>query len=235
MYLIFFDDAKNDDHYPHYHIGAVSVDEHDLNQVEERVKALSNSIFGTSELNKATEFHAAEIYHRKSNFKSWDDFGQRVDVIQSLAKILSLDEVRLIDIQINCALLNPSQSAEDIAFMYLCERANDFVKARKSLGMLIGDRENDQHAARYASTLSNYRNKGTDFAYGREINSLVDSVHFSHSHLSRFIQLADVYVWLLQFRNRNKDSKDFRHRAMLERLNFSEINLSPSKYKEWPK
>jgi len=235
MYLIFFDEAKNDSDYPHYHIGAICIDERHLNHVESKVNELAESIFGTSALSKETEFHAAEIYHRKSNFKGWTDFEKRTEVIQNIARVLSLEEVRLIDIQINCALLNPGQSAEDIAFMYLCERANDFVKAKKSLGMLLGDRENDQHAARYASILSKYRQKGTDFAYGREINCLVDSVHFSHSHLSRFLQLADVYVWLLQFGNRNRESTDFRHRAMLERLKVGDVDLSPSKYKEWPK
>lgn len=119
--------------------------------------------------------------------------------------------------------------------MFLCERANDFVKSKKSRGMLMGDREDDHHAARFASTLSNYRAKGTDFEYGRQIHNLVDSVHFTHSHLSRFLQLADVYVWLLLFQNRNRGSKDFRHQAMLNLLKEDCIDLSPSKYKEWPK
>ena len=118
--------------------------------------------------------------------------------------ILSLETVRLIKIQINCTNLYGSQDPAEIAFMFLCERANDLVLANNGLGMLIGDRENDQVADRFAKTLSGYRASGTEFAFGRDIHNLVDSVHFSHSHLSRLLQLADVYTWLLQFRNRNK-------------------------------
>jgi len=235
MKLIFFDEAKDDDAYPHYHIGAVCIDETALNGVEAQVNAVAKSAFGTMALSSSTELHAAEIYHRKKNFKSWSDFGKRVDVIVAMARILSEKEARLIDIQINRSLLYAGQVPEEIAFMFLCERANDLVAAEKSLGMLIGDRESDHLAARLSTTLSAYRANGTDFAFGRDIHNLVDSVHCTHSHLSRFLQLADVYTWILQFRNRNRGSSDKRHQTMLAALQSEGIDLSPSKYKEWPK
>ena len=128
-----------------------------LGPIEEKVNQLAKEAFGTPYLNTATEFHAAEIYHRKKNFKDWADAGKRLDLIGRFIDILSIEEIRLIDIQINCDKLHPDQSAEDIGFMYLCERANALMRAGKSLGVLIGDRESDHHAARFASTLSKYR------------------------------------------------------------------------------
>lgn len=235
MKLIFFDEAKQGPNYPHYHLGAVCVDEAHLSAVEARITALSVEAFGSGELSVATEFHAAEIYHRKKNFKDWNDFNKRLHLIGQFAEILSLPEVQCIDIQINCAPLYAGQTPADIAFMFLCERANSLVRAQNALGMLIGDRESDRHAERFATTLSTYRANGTNFAFGQDIKSLVDSVHFTHSHLSRFLQLADVYVWLLQFRNRNRGSEDIRHRAVFDLLTGEQINLFPSKYKEWPK
>lgn len=235
MKLIFFDESKNDLDYPHYHLGGVCLDDSVLLDVEAQIQQLAIEAFGTAELSSATEFHAAEIYHRRKNFKPWNDFGKRVALLGKFLDILSREDVHLIDIQINCNLLREGQRAEEIAFMYLCERANDFARAQKSLGMLIGDRESDRHAARHATTLSNYRAKGTDFAFGREIKNLVDSVHFTQSHLSRFLQLADVYVWIQQFRNRNRGSKDERHKAVFDLLGREGVNLFPAKYKEWPK
>ena len=235
MKLIFFDEAKNDGDYPHYHIGAVCIDEEHLVPIEKKINAIAETAFGSYELTAATELHAAEIYHRKKNFKDWHDFGKRIEIIVQFARILSEEEVRLIYVQINCNLLLASQVPEEIAFMFLCERANDFVKANKSLGMLIGDRESDRLAARFSTTLSGYRAHGTDFAFGRDIHNLVDSVHFTHSHLSRFLQLADVYTWILQFKNRNRESGDTRHLALFKILQQKDIDLSPSKYKEWPK
>lgn len=235
MKLIFFDESKNDPEYPFYHLGGICLDDSILLDVEDKIQKIASDVFGTSELSAATEFHAAEIYHRKKNFKAWGNFGERLDVLKRFIEILSRDDVYLIDIQINCALLHSEQKAEEIAFMFLCERANDLVRARKSVGMLIGDRESDQHAARCATTLSAYRAQGTDFAFGREIKNLVDSVHFTHSHLSRFLQLADVYVWFNQFRNRNRGSTDARHQSVFAMLNSESVNLFPSKYKEWPR
>ncbi|MDP3270244.1 MAG: DUF3800 domain-containing protein [Polynucleobacter sp.] len=234
MKLIFFDEAKNDDEYPHYHIGGVCVDETHLAEIEGRINAVAARVFGQCALVRGTELHAAEIFHRKNHFKDWNDFDARVGLFNEIMQILTAPEVMLIDVQINVAKLWATQVPDEVAFMFFCERANDLCKSRDSLGMLIGDRESDRVAERYAATLSGYRAKGTNFEFGRNIANLVDSVHFTHSHLSRFLQLADVYTWLLQFRNRHRGSENPRHRAIFEIWARDDINLSPSKYKEWP-
>lgn len=235
MKLIFFDEAKNDEDYQHYHIGGVCIDEQHLAAVEARVNAVAKDSFGHSRLIRGTELHAAEIFHRKKHFKDWVDFERRIALLDNLMQILSLPEVRLIDIQINTKNLWESQAPDEVAFMFFCERANDLCKANRCLGMLIGDRESDRVAERYAVSLSSYRAGGTDFAFGRDIENLVDSVHFTHSHLSRFLQLADIYTWLLQFRNRHRGSHNLRHKAIFDIWARDDVTISPSKYKEWPK
>ena len=140
-------------------------------------------------------------------------------------QILSMPQLQLIDVQINAAKLWQNQIPDEVAFMFFCERANDLCKAHHRLGMLIGDRESDRVAERYAGSLSGYRAAGTEFAFGRDIENLVDSVHFTHSHLSRFLQLADIYTWLLQFRNRNRGSANARHRAIFDIWARKEITI----------
>ena len=235
MKLIFFDEVKPQPDYPHYHIGAISIDERDIPAIEEELNLLSEEVFGIRTLSSETEFHACDIYHRKKAFKEITDVAQRISVIERLLGVLSKQEVGLIDIQINVDKLSAAQSPEEIAFMFLCERANDYMRGQKSLGMLIGDRDTDAAAERFSIGLSGYRATGTNFAFGRDITHLFESVHFTHSHLSRFLQLADVYAWILQFRNRNRGSEDFRHQAIFELLGKEEIDLFPSKYKKWPK
>lgn len=235
MNLIFFDESKNDDRYPHYHIGGVCVAETDLQAIEGRINGIAERSFGRANLERGTEFHAAEIFHRKKHFKGWDEFDRRISLIGEFIHILSLPEVRLIDIQINVEKLWSGQRAEEVAFMFFCERSNGLCRGSGSVGMLIGDRESDRVSERHATTLSQYRASGTDFAFGSQIDFLVDSVHFTHSHLSRFLQLADVYTWLLQFMNRNRESGNFRHQAVFELLKEDGVNLFPSTYKTWPK
>ena len=235
MKLIFFDESKPDPTYPHFHIGGVCIDEANLSAIEKKVASIAEKAFGTADVSRQTELHGADIFNRMNNFKGEADFGKRLDLLSDFADILTLPEAQLIEIQINCRELQGAHSPENLAFMFLVERVNSLVKANKSLGMLIGDRENDHIADRFSTTLSGYRTKGTDFAFGQDIDHLVDSVHFTHSHLSRFLQLADVYTWFLQFQNRNRGSKHERHGAVFKVLARPEVNLWPAKYKIWPK
>ena len=235
MKLIFFDEAKQDDTHPHYHIGGVCIDESDLFDVEAQVNATVERCFGRTDLDRTTEIHAAVLYHRKKNFRRWRDFGERISILNDFMQILTRPEVQLIHIQINTDRLYAAQDPADIAFMYLCERANGLARREQALGILIGDRESDGVAERFAKTLAGYREDGTPWEFGRDIRNLVDSVHFTHSHLSRFLQLADVYTWLLQFCVRNQGSEDPHHRSLFELMAAEGINWFPSTHKEWPK
>jgi len=235
MYLIYFDEAKPDAEHPHYHIGGVAIESENLASIESEISAISKRCFGEAGLSRSTEIHAAEIYHRKKLFKEWNDFEERIQVLKDILPILSRPDVKLIDIQVNPDKLYVGQDESEIAFMFLCERANGLVRGNRSVGMLIGDRESDRVSEAYAETLSGYRERGTEFMFGREIQHLVDSVHFTHSHLSRFLQLADVYTWFCQFRLRHRKSQDKRHRMVLDALRSDEVDLFPATYKEWPK
>jgi len=92
MKLVFFDEAKDDGDYPHYHIGGVCVDERHLAQVERRINTVAETAFGHSGLVRGTELHAAEIYHRKKHFKDWTDFEARINLIGEMMQILSFQK-----------------------------------------------------------------------------------------------------------------------------------------------
>jgi hypothetical protein len=106
MKLIFFDEVKNDDAYPHYHIGGVCIDEMQLAQVEARISAVAARAFGHSGLVRGTELHAAEIFHRKNHFKDWDSFESRIELIEEMVRVMSMPEVLLIDVRINAGNLS---------------------------------------------------------------------------------------------------------------------------------
>ncbi|MDB5277956.1 MAG: uncharacterized protein JWR61_2911 [Ferruginibacter sp.] len=234
MYLIFFDEVKCQPDYPFYHLGGIAIAEENFLLIEEEVNKISNDVFKLTLLCPKTEFHAVDIFHGKKLFKHMTNVPDRLVILSRLLKVLMMPEVLLIDIQINTAKLYNKSYAEKYAFMFLCERASALMKTKKSLGMLIGDRENDKNAERYSTTLSQYREKGTDYQYGGAIPNLFESVHFTHSHLSRFLQLADVHAWFLQFKKRHIINHKKQHEPFIELLKSHHINLSPSKYKIWP-
>lgn len=230
MHLIFFDEAKWQDDYAFYHLGAICIHENSLKEIENEVNKISEYVFGDSMLKRETEFHANDIYHRKNNFKNKSDVDYRIEIMLSLVKILEREDIHLIDIQINTEKIYNKTYAADYAFMFLCEKCDELMKAEKSLGLLIGDRENDIITNRYSYALSQYRINSTQYTFKRKIQNLFESVHFTPSHLSRFLQLADIYTWVLQYYKKYGKSK--KQEVFNSRLN--EINLFPRKYKNWP-
>jgi hypothetical protein len=234
MHLIFFDEVKSQPDYPFYHIGAISIAEESLQSIEKEINNISIDVFGEERLMPATEFHATDIFHKKKSFKNMINVPERLEILIRLLKILMKPEVFLIDIIINSNKLYNPKYADQYAFMFLCEKADSFMKAKKSMGMLIGDRDSDSNSERFSISLSHYRAKGTEYQFGSNISNLFESVHFTHSHLSRFLQLADIYTWFMQFQKRNRINRQKQHEYFFDLLRSREINLSPSKYKIWP-
>ncbi len=234
MKLIFFDESKPQRDFPRYHIGAVCIDKEHLREIEESINQISEEIFGVVKLSRASEFHANNIYNKQDNFRNVTD-ENRLEIFTKFLKILSQENIDLIDIQINTDKLALTQDSAKIAFMYLCERANQHIKVNHSLGMLIGDRENDGVSERFSLALSDYRIAGTQFQYGQKLDHIFESVHFTHSHLSRFLQLADIYTWFLRTSEKYRLNSSAKLKPFIELRRQDGINLFPRKYKEWPK
>lgn len=55
MKLIFFDESKPDPGHPHYHLGAVCIDESQLASIEAMVASIAEKAFGTAEVTRKTE------------------------------------------------------------------------------------------------------------------------------------------------------------------------------------
>jgi hypothetical protein len=75
-----------------------------------------------------------------------------------------------------------------------------------------------------------YRIQGTPWEFGKEIPSIVDCVHFAHSHHSRMIQLADVYLFSATHRHSARGGE--MAQKFTEALNLRDIG--PQRYKDWP-
>lgn len=231
MHLIFFDEAKPQNDYPFYHIGAICVSENHVKDIENEVNTLSKKVFDEVTLKQETEFKGHNLFHKKAQFKN-HDVADRIDILISLAQILSKNEIHLIDIQINVSNLYVADYAKDYAFMFLCEKVDTLLSELGAMGILIGDRENEQITNRFSVALSEYRSKGTEYQFRTEIKNIFESVHFTPSHLSRFLQLADIYTWICQYKNKHKKGKNLKDKRFLETLN--EVKLLPKRYKVWP-
>ena len=235
MRIIYFDEVKyQEGNQPYYWIGGIVVTPEAIWRLENSVSELAKECFGASTLSRETEFHAAEIFHRKRNFKKWNEINKRVKVLHQLAEIInSEEELAKIYVRIEPAKMVTDSNIEEKAFMFFVERVEQYLRANRTPGMLIGDRENESVSNQFSETLSHYREYGTSYQFGIELAHLIDTVHFTDSHHSRMLQLADIYVWLIQLCF-NSDPDAHPQKLIVEFVKEKTDLLSPNKYKIWP-
>ena len=105
------------------------------------------------------------------------------------------------------------------------------MNSRQSTALLIAD--HDQETAwPNVRNLAAYRESGTDWSFGRDINHLVDTVHHTNSAQSRLLQLTDVYAYTMSLCDKlpTRYPKDTIVQYVGELSDFR----WPTKFKYWP-
>jgi hypothetical protein len=232
--LIYFDEVKYKiGSQPYYWLGALSLDESLVPEIEQAVSALALECFGSSLLNVGTEFHAADMFHRKAIYKGWSDTADRIEKMERLIKIFDRpNEIRKIEVRIDPAKM-VAGGVEQKAFMFLVEKCQVDMQSLSGRGLLIGDSDGEISNSRIVD-LSGYRVTGTPYKFGKPIENLIDTVYFAHSHHSRMLQIADFYVFCLQL-CASPDANDGYARKRLKKFIRENTNLLvPNRYKYWP-
>lgn len=231
MYVAYFDEVKPNEKEGQYRyiVGGIVVAMSSIAAIEAQLTALSEEVFGTSDLTTDTEFHSTFIYSKKGGFKAMEP-AQRFHIFERLGQILSdKDAIKKVYACINTDKLYAGTNAAEHAFMHFVERVDNVI-GKGGSAILIGDLD-DQQARNMVSEFSRYRTQGTNSKYGKLITRIVDSVHFCRSHHSRMIQLADAYVFTVSngYTKRTGWFADGYRKAM------AGADLWPDGYKEWPK
>jgi hypothetical protein len=211
-----------------YIVAGIAVPMREIGAIEEAVSVLSDKTFGTRDLTPATEFHASHIYHGKGPFKGMLP-AKRLEILEALADIIASNgSVRRIYAAIDTSRLYEPKQAPEFAFAHFCERVQ-MMTGHKSTSILIGDRD-DEQLSNMVRDFSQFRTRGTPWQYGIEIKSIVDSVHFTRSHHSRMMQLADSYVFIIGHWYGSKKGR------MAESFTdaLKRKDLHAHRYKHWP-
>jgi hypothetical protein len=234
MLITYFDEVKyQNGKQPYYWLGGLVVSAEHIWLIENRVADLAQQVFGAQVLARSSEFHAADIFHRKSNFKPWNNIDKRIDVIKRLIDIVNqCDDIGKIYVKIDPSKMI-ANDYEQKAFMFFVEKAESYLKSKNSPGILIGDRENDKVSGDFAEILSQYRLFGTPYHFGTKLEYLIDTVHFTDSHHSRMLQLADLYVWVMQLISTG-DANKYPASLIFDYVRVNNGICTPSRYKEWP-
>jgi hypothetical protein len=231
--VVYFDEVKyQKERSPFYWLGAVVADAELIGRLERQANDLAEEVFGKRTLTKETEFHAGHILSGKKHFEEWE-MPKRVDTLKKLITIFGTAQgLGKIYVKMDREKM-VSADVEGMAFMYLVEKVDVYLRDQKSPGLLIGDRENETIAGKFAEKLSRYRTDGTEFEYGMQLERLLDTVHFTHSHHSRMLQLADLHTWLRQLQAAGDKGGRYR-KEILDHVSTINNCLSAQRYKEWP-
>jgi Protein of unknown function (DUF3800) len=234
--LTYFDEVKaQEPGQPYYWLGGLMISPEMVPTLETEVGALAVECFGENAgLTRECEFHATNIAAGARNFRPLRNPVRRFAILKRLYQIIDKpDGVFRVTVRLDVNRIADHLDVEALALMFLIEKVDFFARVRKTHALLIGDLDNERAVNQAVQNLSQYRAEGTDYQYGHKIENVIDTIHFSHSHHSRLLQLADAYVWLKQLQNRADELSELR-RDLLEFVRCETDIGWDHKYKRWP-
>lgn len=231
MFLIYFDEVKHDPPEQEAQLfGGIAVKDTDAQEIEDRMNELAEKYFGSKVLSKGTEFHAKDIVQGKSNCKGRKP-EERMEMLKDLLDVLGKPSISRIYARMTPSKVSFPTDPESDTFMLFVEKTEAFLKSKSDIGMLFGDYDHKMITPSITN-LSQYRIGTTSWALGRKIECLVDTVHFAHSHHSRLVQLADVYVYCKQYAK--PPSSSYWRTRFYDAIRSKSGSLRPAKYRDYP-
>ena len=199
MHLCYFDENKHGPDNPNFYIGGLLIPDRKALGFENALSQIVLRFFGANSLIRANELHGKEIFHGKGNARG-RSLEDRVCVFQDLAAFIvdSQIPIRMVCIDVprhQRRFKNPVPPYR-LGLMLMLERFAEYLDRVDDLGLVFGDYEADEVTAAVAD-FSDYKSQGkTAMYFGRPLGRLLDTVYFTHSHHSRFLQVADLLVYL---------------------------------------
>ena len=185
MHLFYYDEVKYDpNNQPSFWLGGVCVQDEKIKEIENEVNEISKNMFGTNELNKKTEMHAVDLIGWRGNFKG-KQFEERMNCLRQILNVLSRKYV-------HCVHVKVKGDNQEKAFANMIKKVNNLLAELNTHGIIIGDYD-EEYSEMSAENLSQMRQAKN--------NRIIEAACFSTSHNSRMLQLADVYIYCMQFLN----------------------------------
>lgn len=121
-----------------------------------------------------------------------------------------------------------------LGLMLILERFSEYLDREDDLGLVFGDYEADEVTGAVVD-FSEYKSQGkTPMYFGRPLGRLLDTVYFTQSHHSRFLQVADLLVYMAG-RYENRDDVPDRWHEQQVKSAWEKIKASGNVHiQRWP-
>lgn len=207
MHLCYFDENKHGPDNPHFFIGGLLIPDIKALNFESTLSQITFNFFGARSLIQANELHGKELFHGKGNAKG-RKLEDRVQVFKDVATFVTNNQIPVrmvcIDVERHKNKYQYPMPAYRLGMMLILERFQEYLDGVHDLGLVFGDYEADEVTGAVVD-FSEYKSQGkTPMYFGRPLGRLLDTVYFTQSHHSRFLQVADLLVYMAgRYENRS--------------------------------
>ncbi len=199
MHLCYFDENKHTAENPHFFVGGLLIPDKKALDFETMLSQIAFNFFGSSSLSIHNELHGKYLFHGKDNAKG-RKLEERVLVFQNVATFVSDNAI---PVRMVCINVEHHQQKYKfpmppyrLGLMLILERFCEYLDQVDDLGLVFGDYEADE-VTNAVVDFSEYKLQGkTPMHFGRPLGRLIDTVYFTRSHHSRFLQVADLLVYM---------------------------------------
>jgi hypothetical protein len=225
MYLVFLDGSGNTGlNLSHptstvYLLMALAVHGRAARGLEDAMTSVLERRIGAVSREPRFECKGSDLYRGQGPCASMPP-AERVAIYAELVGLLASHGAELIWVGIDKQRLaarypNPMHPHK-LAFIYLAEEVERFLRSRREFGLLVSDEEKEVEQ-QLVEDLSRYKETGTSFGYRAEdLRHIVDNVHWVKSHHSRLLQLSDCCAYLCQRYHRDRGKTSATARAVQE-------------------
>lgn len=188
---------------PHLTLVAAIVDEDAVQPLARDLSGLAMKHLGWVPAD--FEFHGHELWHASGHWSG----KQPPELLAAYEDVIGLLDVHDIDVahsSINKAKLTEryggaaDQNAYVLALQFLLEKVDAYGSSNK---ILIADEAKEQQL-RAIKMVADMQTWGGGEVPGRQLRTVIDSMHFVSSHASPGVQMADMIAYLRQRRRRQK-------------------------------
>ncbi len=236
MQLIYFDENKYEPLNPHFWLGGILIDSKRIDELEKIITQIQYNFFSTSILRKETEIHGKDIFQGNSVYRK-RKLEDRIRLFEQLTNFVINQKIPIrlvhIDVDKHKAKYAYPQPEYNLGLMLILEKFCDFLEKINEIGIVFGDYEKDE-LTKSILDFSQFKTNGTTKMYGgRSLGRLKDTIYFTHSHHSRFLQLADVIVYMAQKCEQDVIKNTWHHNKLKEFWKNIKKN-NDVQIKKWP-
>lgn len=236
MHLIYFDETKFSKDNPYFLIGGILIPDEQIGALENTLMQIQYNFFGTNVLSHETEFHGQHIFNGIGHFRK-RKLEDRVKLFEDIGTFICEHHIAIravcIDIHRHRGKYTFPQPEYNLGLMLVLERFCDFLETKSDIGIVFGDYEKDE-ITKSILDFTQFKHSGkTPMFYGRPLGRLKDTIYFTHSHHSRFLQVADMIMYMAnRYENGFKPEKwhDTQVKAVWDKIKAS----VDCKIQRWP-